>query len=347
MKTPPRKFRRLAFPHFEDVARRREHGAGTVEFAIVLIAVLVVGAGLLAFGGTMGKQVEKTGEAVASWTGGAIGAGDSAIESPQEKADRELAEKEPKDWTLDDQKRVAEDISTNGSGSKFYEKAKSAMDAGTNWSVTLTNGKEMRYRIIGIAHDDLAGGGKAGLTFMAKNSIDLCRVNSKDSNVGGWEKSDLRKRMSSGDIWNLMPSDLQTKMQIVNKLSNNVGGGSANKDAQVSATQDALFLVSFAELAPSTYVDSDLGWQFRGTSWLSKEGYQYEVFAGKVVNCSSGNPALYQMFPENRGFSQRTCTPVDSKGFGYVLGNNGSYDNRGAITCAYAGERSILPAWCF
>ena len=76
------------------------------------------------------------------------------------------------------------------------------MDAGTEFSMKLTDGKTLTYRIIGINHDDPAGGsGKAGLK-----------------------------------IWNLMPSDFQSRVKAVKKLSNNVGGGDENKNAAVTAT---------------------------------------------------------------------------------------------------------------
>ncbi len=62
---------------------------------------------------------------------------------------------------------MAEDIAKDGTASA-YAKAKAAMDAGTKFSVKLTNGETLEYRIVGINHDDLADGtGKAGLTFEA------------------------------------------------------------------------------------------------------------------------------------------------------------------------------------
>ena len=66
--------------------------------------------------------------------------------------------KDAKDWTLDEQEAVAKDIAKNGTSSIAYAKAKAAMDAGTKFSMKLTNGKTLEYRIIGINHDDLADG---------------------------------------------------------------------------------------------------------------------------------------------------------------------------------------------
>lgn len=78
--------------------------------------------------------------------------------SAEEKAYREamktVASKEAKDWTLDEQKAAATDIAVNGTSSAVYAKARAAMDSGAKFSVKLTNGKTMEYRIVGINHDD-------------------------------------------------------------------------------------------------------------------------------------------------------------------------------------------------
>lgn len=92
--------------------------------------------------------------------------------------------------------------------------------------------------------------GKAGLTFLTTTTGIWSPMNAIDTNAGGWEKSELRQKMNSGKIWNLMPSDFQSKVKAVKKLSNNVGGGDENKNAAVTATSDKLFLLSYSEIAP-------------------------------------------------------------------------------------------------
>jgi len=182
---------------------------------------------------------------------------------------------------------VAEDIAAKGEASPAYAKAKAAMDAGTKFSVKLTNGQTLEYRIIGINHDVLAdGSGKAGLTFLTTSTGISSPMNASNTNAGGWEKSELRAKMNSGEIWNLMPSDFQTKVKSVRKLTNNVGGGSANKDASVTATSDKLFLLSYSEIVETSYS----GWS--GYSWIGNEGTQYEAFKGKVTNNDSDNECL-------------------------------------------------------
>ena len=215
--------------------------------------------------------------------GGASGGGSAGTDSAIVQA---AVAKDAKDWTLDDQKAVATDIAKNGTSSVVYAKAKAAMNAGTKFSTKLTNGQTLEYRIIGINHDDLAdGSGKAGLTFLTTSTTINSRMNAENSNTGGWEKSELRQKMNSGEIWKLMPSDFQSKVKPVRKLTNNVGGGSANKDPAVTATSDRLFLLSYSEIVPTSYWASSY-------PWTSSEGTQYEAFKGKVTNNYSGNESL-------------------------------------------------------
>ena len=207
--------------------------------------------------------------------------GDSFM-SDEEKALREamktVAQKEAKDWTLDEQKAAATDIAKNGTSSVVYAKAKAAMDAGTEWAVKLTDGRTMQYSIIGINHDDLAdGSGKAGLTFMTTGAggyvglTTSARMNATDTNVGGWVKSELRQKMNGGDIWNMLPADLQSKVKSVRKLTNNIGG--LDKNAAVTATTDKLFLLSRSEITKNP---NSIWPSWSGYSWLGAEGVQYE-----------------------------------------------------------------------
>ena len=88
-------------------------------------------------------------------------------------------------------------------------------------------------------------------------------MNATATNVGGWEASELRAKMNSGEIWNILPADLQLKIENVTKLTNNVGGGKANKNAAVTATTDKLFLLSYSEIVPTSYWASDYSLDFQ------------------------------------------------------------------------------------
>ena len=220
--------------------------------------------------------------------------GDSFM-SAEEKAYREamktVAQKEAKDWTLDEQKAAATDIAKNGTSSVVYAKAKAAMEAGTKFSAKLTNGKTLEYRIVGINHDDLAdGSGKAGLTFEATNTaLSTQRMNAMDTNAGGWEKSELRGRLNSGDLWSLLPSELQSKVKSVKKMTDNKGGGTAGTP---SATTDKVFLLS------STEVWGD----------LDHDGTQYEYYKSKGVTRSNYSGASSSHYHWTRSVNPRYST---------------------------------------
>ena len=258
--------------------------------------------------------------------GGASGGGDTGTASATVQA---AIAKEAKDWTLGEQKAVAEDIAAKGEASPAYAKAKAAMDAGTKFSVKLTNGKTLEYRIIGINHDDTAdGSGKAGLTFEATNTVlGAQRMNATNTNAGGWEKSELRAKMNSGEIWNLMPSDFQSKVKTVTKLTNNIGDGKTNVD--VSSTSDKLFLLSDTEI-----------WSRKSYGVNQMEGYQYEFYASKGVTNTEWSGA-------SNGWGHRTRTPNTSP-YGVDTKNFGGVDYDGNTTNYKAAEKiNTFIAFCF
>ena len=308
-------------------------GQSIIEYVLIIavIGLVIVFAGP-GVAGAIRNQFNLVGNTVNSGTaggveGGASGGGSTGADSATVQA---AVAKDAKDWTLDEQKAVAEDIAAKGEASPAYAKAKAAMDAGTKFSVKLTNGKTLEYRIIGINHDDLAdASGKAGLTFLTTSATISSRMNATDSNAGGWEKSELRTKMNSGEIWSLMPSDFQSKVKSVKKLTNNVGG--ANKNAAVTATSDKLFLLSYSEIVSTSYwADSD--------PWTSSEGSQYEAFKGKVTNNYSGNACLRI----GDYWWERSVYPNYSTGFLIVYSNGDPSNGSGATYSA-----CVCPAFSF
>lgn len=160
-------------------------------------------------------------------------------------------------------------------------------------------------------------------------------MNATNTNAGGWEKSELRKEMNSGEIRNLMPSDFQSKVKTVRKLTNNVGGNSENKDAAVTATVDRLFLLSYSEIVETPWN----GWYDWCTfSWIGKEGTQYEAFEGKVTENHSDNSAIIV----GDVWWERSAHPNYSDAFLNV----GFQGNPTSGTDAKY-SRCVCPAWCF
>ena len=248
-----------------------------------------------------------------------------------------LENKDPKDWTLIDQKVVAEDISKNGTGSKYYPAAKKAMDGGTKWKTALLDGKTLEYRIIGINHDNLANGsGKAGLTFMTTSTGIKSRMNSSNTNSTGWKNSELRAKMNGGEIWNLLPADLQNTIKPVTKLTVDEKIADSSNPVAVGTT-DKLFLLSIAEIAPSipeNWFDKDPN----KPSCLVQEGSQYEAFQGKVMNSHSGNPAL----AGDAYWWERTNRSYDDNSFLYVSNSGDPSDHTFAMSVC-----TVFPVFCF
>lgn len=247
--------------------------------------------------------------------GGASGGDTGAVSEAVQTA----IAKDAKDWTLGEQKAVAEDIAAKGAASPAFAKAKAAMDAGTEFSMKLTDGMTLTYRIIGINHDELADGtGKAGLTFEATNrALHGWRMNATKTTIGGWEKSELRGRLNTGDLWSLLPSELQSKVKSVTKMTDNQGGGEAGTP---SATTDKVFLLSSTEVWGN----------------LDEDGSQYEYYKSKGVTTSNFSGASSGSLHWTRSVSSSNSTNfrfVDSNG-----GWSGFY-----ATSAYF----VFPAWCF
>ena len=311
----------------------RLRGQSIIEYVLIIavIGLVIVFAGP-GVAGAIRNQFNLVGNTVNNGTtggvgGGVSGGGSAGVESATVQA---AIAKDAKDWTLDEQKAVAEDIAKNGTSSVVYAKAKAAMGAGTKFSAKLTNGQTLEYRIIGINHDNLAdGSGKAGLTFLTTSTTINARMNATDTNAGGWERSELRQKMNSGEIWKLMPSDLQSKVKSVKKLTNNVGG--ADKNAAVTATSDKLFLLSYSEIVPTSYWASSY-------PWTSSEGTQYEAFKGKVTNNYSGNEIL----KIGSFWWERSVNPGYSGSFLGVSAYGDPSNGGGA-----AGSYCVCPAFSF
>ena len=262
---------------------------------------------------------------------------------------KNLSNKSAAEWTVSDQKVIAQDISANGTSSKYYPIAKAAMDADVQWTVNLTDGTTLTYRIIGIAHDDLAdGSGKAGLTFQAIHSLAKAyRMNATATNTGGWEASELRASMNSGEIWNLLPADLQGSIATVNKMTHNVSGSDVNKNVAVTETNDELFILSYAEYVPTSCWASSY-------PWTAQEGSQYEYWAGKVMNNSGSNMCLANLYKTAEDktptgahdtFCWERSTCLYSTDYFFGVYSNGNPIVSYGYFASY--QYSVAPAWCF
>ena len=188
-------------------------------------------------------------------------------------------------------------------------------------SRTDANGETLEYRIAGINHDDLADGpGKAGLTFLTTSRGMYSRVNAMDTSNGGWEKSELRGRLNTGDLWSLLPGELQSKVKSVVKMTDNKGDDTDTP----SATTDKVFLIS------STEVWGD----------IDGDGTQYEYYKSKGVTVSkfdsnfSGASSVF-------GRWTRSVISYNPKYYRYVSPYGDSRTDNAMDTC------NVSIAFCF
>ena len=106
------------------------------------------------------------------------------------------------------------------------------------------NGTSYAIDIIGIQHDDYAdGSGKAPFTFQMHDCYTKTYVmNSTNTNKNGWTGCAMRKTHLPA-ILALMPSEVQTSIKEVNKLTS-----AGNQSATINTTADKLFLLSVVEI---------------------------------------------------------------------------------------------------
>ena len=261
-------------------------------------------------------------------------------------------------------KQIADDLSDKGKGSSYYAEMEDNLNKGTQGSLTLSDGSNLPFKLIGILHDDKADGSgkKAGLTFMAWNSLpkaycmngtmpnDNTTTCASDgyTNKGGWRDSNLRQWMNTGEIWNQFPTDFQNNVTTVLKQTNNMYYGNTSGSA-ASATADKVWLVSYRELVPTIYD----GWKsYNGFPALSQEGSQYEYFQGKVMHNYSNNNILSGIYETVSGSApsgaynyywwERSPNPYFSYYFLRVTSNGDPSISDGA-SCRY----SVVPAFSF
>lgn len=154
------------------------------------------------------------------------------------------------------------------------------------------------------------------MTFQTTSSaFGTWEKNATETNAGDWEKSELREKMNSGEVWHLLPSDFRSKLRAVSKLTNNADG----MGGAPSRTVDRLFLLSSTEIWGD--VDSD--------------GSQYELYAGLGVD-SSNCSALASRYI----WCTRSIDATGSKRFKRVLKDGSCYVD----SANYSYD--IHPAFC-
>ena len=194
-------------------------------------------------------------------------------------------------------------------------------------------------RILGFRHDELAGSGRAGISFeFADVPVTHC-MNSEWTNKGGWEKSGMRKWLNDaeGGLLGLLPADLRDNVAKAAKRTNNRGKVEENDTACVTTTDDRLWLLSMSE------VYGRLSERERNVPWSSvtydAEGRQYRLYADRSVSTTGYDSC------QKRGASSWWWLRSPSARSSFVfrgVGDDGGWSWRDADL-----DRGVSPGFCF
>lgn len=173
------------------------------------------------------------------------------------------------DWSTISQ--VSQTIaSQNMSASDIYDTY--GWSLGDTKSITLSTNEVIEVQIIGFNHDTLSSdhSSKAGITLQMVNCLATrYRMNSSNTNAGGWNASEMRTS-TLPTIKALLPSDLQSVIKLVDKKAAN--GGGSNYSATVTSSDD-LFLLAEIEIFGSVSYARD----------GSNEGIQYAYWTAHNI----------------------------------------------------------------
>jgi hypothetical protein len=190
-------------------------------------------------------------------------------------------------------------------------KASATGKASQLWSVgdtkDITVGSEtLTLVIMGFNHDDLASGGKAGITFGMKNLMATTRrMNASNTNSGGFTGSEMYSWLQN-TLLPTLPSDLQAVLKSVNKKTS-----AGSQSSTINTNSMKLFLFSEIEIFGST------------TYSKAGEGSQYSYFAtaaNRIKYLSNGSGSAFWWW-------ERSPHASNSANFCFVDGNGGAdYD---------------------
>ncbi len=192
--------------------------------------------------------------------------------------------------------------------------------------IALTDGTTAELRVADIYTDDMADGGKAGITFLLSGSSLTHAMNTTATDQGGWESSALRSWLSS-DAMDLLPDELATYIVSVEKMTNNTGY--TVNTAAVTATEDSLWIPSFVEVYGTVNWNWESSYTSNYNTILGSEGTQYAVFSESGVTGGFGTASEVEaksgIGTDANTWWTRTSSPSSSDHFRAVSTVSGPY----------------------
>lgn len=275
---------------------------------------------------------------------------DAPEEEPQpeeEPAEDDAVKASIADYSWEELSAISAQISAAGSREEALEVARSynLVDAsgnptGDTITVPLLDGSTLQVFLADVYHDDLVGGGKAGLTFLAWNLPLSHRMNANDTNMGGWASSEMRSWLANTGL-GLLPVDLHVAIRPVMKMTNNTGN--THDPSLVTATEDSLWIPSVTEVA------GDVAWTWSSdadnsggyNAVLNAEGDQYAVFRSTVTETDGPNAALALRGDNGSSWWLRSSSASVTSNYRYVTEDGNPCGFGGAST-----ERGVCFGFC-
>lgn len=340
----------------------KKNGAkiGAVAAAVVVVVVLVAGFATNWFG-LAGVQPKEAVEVPAASQGANAADGQSAdanesagdAQGGSQDAAGAAVKSAVEAYTWDELSRISAEIGAAGDEAAAIEVAKKynlctpegKLDGTQVKSVILADGTQTTVQIVGFAHDDKTAGGKAGITFIFGDCVDLLSMNGEATNAGGWEATQMRAYLN-GEWRAELPQDLDAVIVPVDKLSNNVGETDAV--SAVTTTSDALWLFSLSELAgavPAGRTGEGYGLFEEGyVDVLDAAGSQYGLFCDMGVGMgNSENACLVKTRTDTYAFWWlRTSEPRD--GYCFLRVDQHGYTPSGSDGASCANY--MVPGFC-
>ncbi len=247
--------------------------------------------------------------------------------------------------TLAELASAAESLELLGTSSKAYSAAKACAQAGA-YRTTTYGTTTVYMTLVSVLHDEDADGNALGLTWMLSaaapsasylmgsgNGVTTMKMNSSDTNTGGWGASAGRTTLNSTVLSNLTESGL-TSLIKARKVP--YGPTYSSTSASVSYTTDKLWLMSYHEVYGAFNAWQKSSWSSAERPWTDAEGEQMDWFSANGV--STSNYSKLAGGSTNRWL--RSCYPSYSSNFGCVGYNGGNPTNSHA-----SYSRAVFP--CF
>jgi hypothetical protein len=180
------------------------------------------------------------------------------------------------------------------------------ISVGDEKNITLTTNETLTLQVYDCNHDDLAGGGKAGVTFGLKNLMATTQqMNSSNTNVGSFAGSAMYTWLQ-GTLYNSLPADLKA---VIKSVSKKTSGG--NQLTSIRTDVMKMFLFSEVECFGAT------------SNSVAGEGTQYPIFTdatSRIKKLSNGSGSAADWW-------ERSPYSGNAASFCLVNSSGNAYDN--------------------